>query len=123
MAGRAAHSVWFTVFPEYGIVGGGIFIFMIVTMMRRLRRCEKLLEPRVRAGDNEPEGDLLLARALKASIIGFLTSGTFISVFYYPQLWYTAGFVIALSRDVFARYPAVPVVPETEPRARGLAHS
>lgn len=123
LGGRAAHSVWFTVFPEYGLVGGGAFVLMLVTMMRRLGRCERLLEPAVKAGDTEAEGDLLLARALKASMIGFLTSGTFISVFYYPQIWYTAGFVIALSRGVLGQYSVLPArSPETGAGARGFAH-
>lgn len=104
LAGRAAHSVYFTLLPEYGVLGTVLFFVMIATIFRRLGRCERVLEPRSLAGDDEADADLLLARAHKASLIGFLSTGTFISVLYYPQLWYTVGFVVALSRSVETNY-------------------
>ena len=119
LGGRAAHSVYFTVLPEYGIVGTGIFFVMLGTAMLRLGRCEKLLKPLALKGDAAADADLLLARAHKASIIAFLTAGAFISVFYYPQIWYTVGFVVALTRGVSAEYGLPPPATGTAPEASG----
>lgn len=108
LAGRAAHSLYFALLPEYGLVGSGVFFALLVTVMRRLNRCERALMQPAQSGDGDAEANFLIARALKASIIGYLTAGAFISVLYYPQFWYTLGFVIALSRDVSARYGLQP---------------
>lgn len=108
IAGRAAHSLYFALLPEYGLVGSGVFFALLVTVMRRLNRCERVLMQPAQAGDGDAETNFLVARALRASIIGYLTAGAFISVLYYPQFWFTLGFVIALSRDVSARYGSQP---------------
>lgn len=108
LAGRAAHSLYFTLIPEYGLVGIILFYLIVTRMMRRLRGCEKMLGPHVDDGNIEAETNLLVAKAIRASLIVYLTAGTFLSVLYYPNLWYTMGFVIALSRDVERRYGSPP---------------
>ena len=37
-----------------------------------------------------------LARAMEGSLIGFIVSGVFISILWYPSLWIMMAFVVAL---------------------------
>jgi probable O-glycosylation ligase (exosortase A-associated) len=103
LGGRAAHSLYFTLLPEGGLVGAGIYAMLIIGLFRGLRQSERIASSAV-AAHSEAESDLLLARAARASLIGYLAAGAFISILYYPHLWYTIGIVIALSRDVRRRY-------------------
>ena len=83
---RAAHSLYFTLLPELGLVGGFIFFRMLYWIRRDLiviRRSTPLLP---------------YAHAMEASLIGFLVSSIFISTLYYPNFWVAMGFVVALRR-------------------------
>ncbi len=92
--GRPAHSLYFTLFPEMGLAGAGLYIGIGLLMFRRMKEV------------SEDKGDVLegpvgeefklIARALLVSILGFLSSGTFISVLYYPHYWYLNGFSLAI---------------------------
>lgn len=104
LAGRASHSLYFTLLPEYGLVGSAIFLVMMIAAIRKLRFCEETVAAHSSCAPPDSDWDLLLTRALKASIIGYLTAGAFISVLYYPHLWFTLGFVVALGRSVESKY-------------------
>jgi len=85
---RAAHSVYFTLLPELGLVGALIFFRMLYWIRRdvaTIRRSSTIV----------PYGN-----AIEASLIGFLVSGIFISTLYYPNFWVTMGFAVALRRVV-----------------------
>jgi probable O-glycosylation ligase (exosortase A-associated) len=124
LAGRAAHSLWFTLLPELGIVGTVLFLLMVWEIMRRLKRSEQMLTRLEASPYKGLHEDLMLTFAMRASLIAYLTGGTFLSVLYHPHIPYLIGFVIALSRDVDARVAAVDVgaprsnaVPATTTRA------
>jgi probable O-glycosylation ligase (exosortase A-associated) len=101
LAGRAAHSLYFTLLPELGLVGAVLFGLLVAGAFKSLRRCERLLDA---ASDDDAQRDLLLARSIRASLICYLAAGAFISVLYYPQFWYTIGIIVALGRDVEAKH-------------------
>jgi hypothetical protein len=54
---------------------------------------ESPVDPKVRARIDD---SAQLARAVVASLTGFLVSGAFISVAYYPHLWLIAGFATVI---------------------------
>jgi len=120
-AGRAAHSLYFTIVPEFGLVGTTLFALIVIGMIRRLTASEKKLTPMALAQDGDAEADLLLAKAMKASIIGMLTTGTFISVLYYPQIWYTLGMVIAFTNAIGAEENPAPEQAKATNRTRRIA--
>lgn len=95
--GRAAHSLYFTLLPETGIVGTALYAAILVLLVRRLKKVIEIL-PGNPADPLAMELQLLATAAL-ASLAGLLVSGAFISVLYYPQLWYMLGFAIALERS------------------------
>jgi hypothetical protein len=106
LAGRAAHSLWFTLLPELGVVGTALFLLILWEVVKRLKRSEKML---ARLEAHPYEGlheDLMLTFAMRASLVAYLAGGTFLSVLYHPHIPYLIGFAIALSRDVDSRIAA-----------------
>lgn len=103
--GRAAHSVYFTLIPELGIVGTAIFLMMLRTDWRYRKKISELEERERSRGDKEePDRKLQKVRyvslAINGSLIGFLVSGTFLSVLYYPHFWILIAFRAALVRSI-----------------------
>jgi probable O-glycosylation ligase (exosortase A-associated) len=89
--GRVAHSLYFTLIPEFGLVGSMVYAGMVVLVIVRVRRTLKLTKNRV-IDDDELVDLFLIARAIIPSLLAFLLSGGFISVLYYPHFWYLIAF-------------------------------
>lgn len=103
-AGRAAHSLYFTLLPEYGLAGVLIVVSILWQLAKKLRRAMKPVAP---VHDPSQAQDLVdaAARATLVSLVAFLVTGTFISVLYYPPLWYAIGltYCIAVVCDGISR--------------------
>jgi len=91
---RAAHSLYFTVLPEFGIVGTSIFGLMVFQSFSRMRKIRKA---KTGPPSQKPSLEVSIASAVTASLVGYFSAGAFISVLYYPHFWYTIGIVAALS--------------------------
>lgn len=76
MWGRVAHSLWFTLIPETGVLGILLFVAILV---RNCRDILMLLK--------DPSGNSEMGKAYAAGLVGFLASATFISVLYYTTFW------------------------------------
>lgn len=110
-AGRAAHSLYFTLIPELGLVGLYIFLSLLNHSRKELvavRRSLQTEETDVAPGDRETVRYLTFA--LEGSFAGFLVSSVFISTLYYPNYWLLIAFAVAL-RKVVVREPAYSFAP------------
>jgi hypothetical protein len=127
--GMVAHSLYFTLLPELGLVGTILFFSMIICswlVLRRIsRRCRDALksdtlpaEIRVRA-----QTLLQLAGAMTASLLTFLVTGAFIAVLYYPHVWLLMAFVAVLDRVSLQVLPPAADPVRAVPSARILAPS
>lgn len=94
MWGRVAHSLWFTLIPETGLVGIYIYFSIIFANLKDL-----FLMRRIDV-DDEIRNTFFhqLAIAFLASFAGFFASATFISVLYYPVFWHLTALVVASIR-------------------------
>ncbi len=126
-SGKQAHSVYFTLLPELGFPGALVFGYLIYHLLslfifvRRLDRQKThlftktlftkdeivTLNQRIRFCNNA-------VHAVAGSAIGFLSSGIFLSVLYYPHIWITLVLSVAVKRtlindleeaNVFSRVP------------------
>ncbi len=100
--GRQAHSAWVTLISEVGLAGIVIVGGMLWQSYKDLKQVRRRLSPvkstqkhgqTVQAGEDVR---VHLARAMEGSVIGFIISGVFISVLWYPSLWIMLAFVVAL---------------------------
>ena len=100
--GRQAHSAWVTLISELGLVGVVIIGAMLLQCYKDLRLVRKRFAPaesRQKYGQIVQAGEDMrayLARAMEGSLIGFIVSGIFISILWYPSLWIMMGLVVAL---------------------------
>lgn len=94
-AGRQAHSLYFTLIPEFGLIGSTVYISMFVIMFRRL-----LAVMRRYKNDTSKSEYVFAAKAIIVSMVGYLTAGAFISVLYYPHFWYFLALTLVVLKLV-----------------------
>ncbi len=92
--GRPAHSLYFTLIPELGFVGTACFVVMIVSPYRRFRNDLLIYKTTCRGGLNAEI--ISLYQAVYGVLFGFLFSGIFLSVLYYPHFWIVCGLLSGL---------------------------
>ena len=111
LAGRQAHSLYFTLLPELGLVGVVIFASMIYLNYRDTRVSQLLpAVPRnvSQRRESEPVKDeqvvraILFGNAILGGMIGYLTTSAFISTLYYPTFWILMGLAVALRNSTMA---------------------
>jgi O-antigen ligase len=97
VAGRAAHSIYFTMLPELGILGTCIILGMIYYTFIDLRTIKsRLFIKNYKVSNPLSDKYLSLALALEGALVSYLVSGAFISILYYPNLWILMGFIVSL---------------------------
>jgi len=95
MWGRMTHSVYLTLLPELGLVGTIIFVLMLKELYGKKK---KIKDYCTRITNREEAGSIEnLSRALLVSLFGFLATGIFLSVLYYPPLWNISALLVTLS--------------------------
>jgi hypothetical protein len=100
--GRAAHSAWVTLISELGLAGIVIIGAMLFQCYMDLKLVRKRFAPaqsRQKHGQVVQAGEDMrayFARAMEGSLIGFIVSGIFISILWYPSLWIMMALIVAL---------------------------
>ena len=94
MVWRAAHSFFFQVLGELGILGITCYIALIVS---NFRYAWKIFRQAIEHNDAIFDR---LGKSIFASQLGFLISGAFLSTAYYPHLFIISG-IIAVSYKLF----------------------
>ena len=96
--GRVSHSVYFTLLPEYGIVGTVLFFIIVIKGIRARRRALRTCRSQLARQDLSPQSrthfrfyQQMLA-GMDGGIVTFLVTGAFIAVLYYPHLWVLTAF-------------------------------
>lgn len=95
MWGRVAHSLWFTLIPETGIIGIVLFFMLMKHNLRDIAVLKKISRS---LKNSERNYFYALSGAFAASLVGFFSSGTFISVLYYPHYWYLTAMIVAAAK-------------------------
>lgn len=89
------HSLWLTWLAEMGLVGFLLFITIVLYNMR-----DSLFMGRIKPFDEDSRFMKYFGVASFASLIGFLSSGTFLTVNYYPHFWYLTALIMVGSKIV-----------------------
>lgn len=96
--GRVAHSVYFTLLPEYGIVGTVLFFIIVIKGIRARRRALRTCRSQLAREDLSSESRerirfyQQMLTGMDGVIVTFLVTGAFIAVLYYPHLWVLTAF-------------------------------
>lgn len=114
LAGRQAHSLYFTLMPELGLIGVMIFGTMVYLNYRDTRvkelvrassRPVSLRRDKADIADSELLRASLYGNAILGGMIGYLATSTFISTLYYPTFWIMMALAVAL-RNTTKAYAA-----------------
>jgi hypothetical protein len=82
LSGRSAHSLYFQVIPELGLIGVFIYGYIMCVLPLRLLRMLKRFD----VTDSKQLQIKLFCQALIASMAVYAVAGVFISVAYYPHI-------------------------------------
>lgn len=82
LSGRSVHSVYFQVIPEIGLIGFGIYAYIMFILPLKLLKLVKRLDETIK----EQLQIKLFAQSLIASMAVYVVAGAFISVAYYPHI-------------------------------------
>jgi len=92
--GRVAHSMYFTILAELGILGSAFFAFLVYHFFKNSIHMAKTfnsVNPGKNATKANSDGSLLSWRSLNLGLtggmIGYLVSGAFVSVLFFPYFW------------------------------------
>ncbi len=117
--GRASHSLYFTLIPELGLVGCFFFGMMLFTNYKTLRGIRKKFKGKKRTqashrraenqgneglkGEDSETSQVMNmmyydSLGISAALIGFLASGAFLSVLYYPHFWILSSIITSMGR-------------------------
>jgi O-antigen ligase len=126
--GRVSHSVYFTVLPEFGIVGTVLFFVIVMKGIMARRRALRTCRAQLARQDLSPESRerFLFYRQMLAGmdggIVTFLVTGAFIAVLYYPHLWVLTAFTAVGLRLVEAEASRAASNPLTPPAPAPAMH-
>lgn len=139
LGGRQAHSLYFTLLPELGLVGVIIFGSMIYLNYRDTRvgqflhaasrNCNRPLDKST-VKDEQVGRAILFGNAILGGMIGYLATSAFISTLYYPTFWILMGLAVALRNStqtyadsqtdaIVSTGPAPKVSPRMRPHSAG----
>lgn len=90
MWGRVAHSLWFTLIPELGLIGIFVYLRLLYLNIRNIFYIKQIKW----GSDEDHQYMYALSLAFIASLAGFFSSATFISVLYYPHYWYMTALIV-----------------------------
>jgi O-antigen ligase len=94
MWGKSAHSIWFTLLPELGILGALIYLLLLAVNARDILN----LKRQPSAVSDWHRYVHFLSLAFLTSLVGFIVSGSFVSVLYYPHYWYLTAMIVATGK-------------------------
>ena len=86
---QVAHSVWFTVLAEGGIVGVFLYGWLLFSNWIAARRLTML-----RQIDTDARYLKHYGAACLASMVAYMASGSFLTTNYYPHIWYLTAFIV-----------------------------
>lgn len=85
----APHSLYIESLSELGLLGSLPLVAIVFFVLRLNARTRKLLSSS--GGDVHRKFEYRLALALDLALLGYLVSGAFLTVLYYPHLWVLLG--------------------------------
>ena len=101
--GRAAHSLYFTLIPELGIIGTFLFFYLAYKSMKtsakiifNIKELENEWRRKNDIAQKESVNLKFILYGLRGALIGYLVSGIFLSVLYYPHFWIISGIFVCI---------------------------
>jgi O-antigen ligase len=98
------HSLYIEVLSELGTLGALVAAAILVFFFLLTRRVRKRL---ITSGAGRQGWEFCLCSGLELAMIGYLASGAFVSVFWYPHIWVLCGLAMGLNTATATPKPAL----------------
>jgi O-antigen ligase len=92
--GLLSHNVFIECVSELGYAGLAVFLCLILVTLTNNAKTRKLV---IFNGTMENKFIYNMAHALDAALIGYLVSGFFVTVLFYPYFWINLSLTVALN--------------------------
>jgi O-antigen ligase len=99
-SGTVTHSAYFQVLAEHGSAGILLMGYIVLAHFRTLRRLRRLARSQPGLPADVRRDTELYGGALGGAVVGYCVAGAFLSVAYYPYLWYFSAMAVALEAAV-----------------------
>jgi O-antigen ligase len=106
-SGTATHSAFFQVLAEHGSAGILLMGYIVGAHFWTLRRLRRQVRSHPGLPDDVRRDAELYGGALGGAVVGYCAAGAFLSVAYYPYLWYFSAMTIALEAVVQREVTAI----------------
>jgi hypothetical protein len=98
---RPAHSIYFTLLPELGLIGTILFLLLIKKNFDTIRRIRKYAHQELKYSNAEQASYYdNISLGLLGAFVGYFFSGSFLSVLYYPHFWVFLALPLALEKSM-----------------------
>jgi O-antigen ligase len=114
-----SHSLYIQVLAESGLAGTVPLAVILILFLRLNARTRKRALT-LRSAQRQ-SFEYCMALGLDLGLVGYLTSGAFLSVLYYPHLWILLGLSVAVNRSLTNEETEQQAVKAIKPRKRNLA--
>jgi O-antigen ligase len=109
----SAHSIYFQIMGELGFTGFALLAALVISCLKAQRAV--LARRPEEFGDPADAAFLVAAaHATRASLLGYLVGGAFLSAAYYPHLWFNAALTQILTQMTLASTERTTPVAESE---------
>ena len=95
---HAVHSTWFGVLAETGFLGLGVFIYVLVLLIKSAHKSLTIIERNL---DTVPAAIHATSQSLLAGMLGTITAGTFLTQGFTWPIYILAALIIAMSHWVY----------------------
>ena len=99
-SGTVTHSLYFQLLAETGSVGILLLASVLWAHFQTLRRSRRQIASQPNVSDDLKRDVELYSGALGGAVIGYCAAGAFLSVAYYPYLWYFSAMAVALDTSI-----------------------
>lgn len=98
---RPAHSIYFTLLPELGMVGTMIFLLLVKKNFGTIRRIRTYAQKELKhINSDQAQYYDNLGLGLMGAFVGYFFSGIFLSVLYYPHFWVLLALPLSLEKSM-----------------------
>jgi O-antigen ligase len=100
--GRVAHSLYFTLLAELGIIGVILFVCLIYSFEKEIFNIKHIWMKfrSFKASNSNLRQAYFISLGLNGALIGFLVSALFLSVLYYVWMYFLLALLVGLSNAV-----------------------
>ncbi len=106
-SGTVTHSAYFQVLAEHGSAGILLLGYIVWAHFRTLRRLRRLAASHPEIPSDMRRDAEMYGGALGGAVAGYCVAGAFLSVAYYPYLWYFSAMAVALEAAVQRQLTAI----------------